>query len=151
MLKSWKLTLWKVSSVNDTLGHIFLPSFFRQKIFEAWILRLVSRDPNLVNASNNINVFILVLHIHLRASFTLANTAYFIWSLWTSQRTLLASFSSTFLFRDIKSGRGNSSSNNWLSVRLRQTILFKQDDAFFRHASKLNSKNVTNSYYMVDL
>ena len=70
------------------------------------------------------------------------HTAYCIWSLWTSRRTLLVSLSSNFLFGDIKRGRGNSSLNNWLRVRLGRTNLLKQDGGFFRHTPKFNPKNV---------
>ena len=106
-MKIFKLTLWKVSGVNDTLRHILSYKSLSTKDFsERETLRLVPRDPN------------LVLHICLRTSLRLAHTAFFNWSLWTSYRTRLASLSSKFLFRDIKRVRGNSSSNNWLSVRL---------------------------------
>ena len=146
MLKIWKLTLWKVSGVNENLGHILLgESFLTQDFWERQTLRLVPRDPNLVNGTNNVNIFVLVLHICLRTSFRLAHTAFFNWSLRTSHRTLLASFSSNFLFRDINRGRGNSSSNNWVSVHLLRTNVFKQDDTLFLHASKLNSKNMANT------
>ena len=91
MLKVWKLTLWKVSGVSDTLGHIvFGKSLLTKDFWESETLRLVPRDLNLVNATNNINVLIFVLHVCLRARFCLAHTAYFIWSFWTSHMTLLA-------------------------------------------------------------
>ena len=79
---------------------------------------------------------------HLPPSRT--HSAYFNWSLWTSHRTLLASLSKNFLFRDIKTGRGNSSSDNWLSVRLGWTNVFKQQDALFWHASIISSNNMAN-------
>ena len=132
MLKIWDFTLWKVSGVNDTLGHILLLKFLSTKRFwKRESLRLVPRDPNFVNATNNINVFIFVLHICLRARLCLAHNAYFSWSLWTSNRTLLASLSCNFLFGDIKRWRGNSSLKKWLIVRLVRTNLLKQDYAFF--------------------
>ena len=82
MMKIWKLTLWKVSGVNDNLGHILLQSLSAKDLWEREIVRLVSRDPNLVHATNNINVLILVLHISLSARLCLAHTVYFNWSLW---------------------------------------------------------------------
>ena len=84
-----------------------LRQFLSTKVFwERESLRLVPRDPNLVNATNNINVLILVLHICLRARLCLAHTAYFAWSLRASHRTILASLSSNFLLGDIKKGNG---------------------------------------------
>ena len=145
MLKIWRLTLRKVSGVNDTVGYILLgKSLPTNDFWQRETLRLVPRDPNRVNATNNINVLIFVLHIYLRARLCLARTAYINWSLWTPHRTLIASISSKFFFGDIKRGRGNSSSNNWLSVRLGRTNIFKQDDSLFWLAFKFNSKNVAN-------
>ena len=145
MLKIWKLRLRMVTGVNDTLVHIPLGKSFSTKDFrERETLKLVPRDPSLVNATNNINVLNLVLHICLRNSLRLAHTAYFNWSLRTSYRTLIASLSSKFLFGDVNSGRGNSSSNNWRSVRLGRTNVFKQDDALLWYASRFNSKKVAN-------
>ena len=54
--------------------NLFGKSLSTKDFWEIETLRL----PNLVNATNNINVLILVLHIRLRASFRLAYTAYFI-------------------------------------------------------------------------
>ena len=152
MMKIWKLTLWKVSGVNDTLGHFLLRQSLSTKDFwERESLRFVPRDPKLLNATNKINVLIFALPIRLRARFCLAHIAYFIWSLWNSHKTLLASFSSNFLFGDIKRGRGNSSLNSWLIVRLGPTNILKQDDAFNlwkRHLAptyiQFNSNNVAN-------
>ena len=145
MLRIWKLTLWKVSGVNDTPGHIPLGrSLSTKEFWERETRRLIPRDPNLVNATNNLNVLIFVLHIRLPASLRLAHTTYFIWSLWPSHRTLLASLSGNFLFGDNKKGRGNSGSNNWLSVRLGRTNVFKQDEALFWHNSEIRSKSAAN-------
>ena len=142
MLKIWKLLLWEMSGVIDTLGHTLLCKSLSTKDFwERETVRLVPRD-NFVNATNNINV--LVLHICLRTNLHAAHTACFNRSLRTSHRTPLASLSKIFFFREIKRGRGNSSSNNWLSVRLGLTNVFKQYDAFFWHALEFNSMNVAN-------
>ena len=86
---------WAVSTTpSDTF---LFASLFRWRISDSVkSLTLVPRDPNLVNSTNNINVFIFVLHICLRARLRLTHTAYFIWSIWTSHRTLLASLSSNF-------------------------------------------------------
>ena len=143
-MKIWTLTLWKVSGVNDTLGQFLLQSLSTKDLWERESLRLVSRDPNLVHATHNINVFFFVLHISLSARLCLAHTAYFNWSLWTSHRTLLASLSSNFNFGNSKKGRGNSSLNNWLIFRLGRTNLRKEDDTVFRDTSQLDSKNVAN-------
>ena len=144
-MKIWRLTLWKVSGVNDNLGHILLRKSLSTKDFwERETLGLVPRDPNLVNATNNINVLIFVLHIHLRARLFLAHTAHFIWSLWTSHRTLLAAHSSNFLFWDIIMGSGNSSLKIWLIVRLGLANLRKEDVTVFGHTSQLDSMNVAN-------
>ena len=143
-MKIWKLTLWKVIGVNDTLGHFLLQSLATKDLWERESLRLVSRDPNLVHATNNINVLILVLHICLSARLCLSHTAYFIWSIWTSHRTLLASFSSNIFFGDSKRGRGNSSLNDLLVVHLGLFNLLKEDDTFLGHTSEFKSKNVAN-------
>ena len=145
MLKFWKLTLWKVSGVNDILEHSRLcESLSTRDFWECESLRLVPRDPKLVNATTNINVLIFVLHI------CPAHTAYFIWFLRTSHRTHIASLSSSFPFGDIKRGRGNSSLNTWLIVRLERTNLLKQDDAFFWHTSSSFRRTWLISCYIVD-
>ena len=82
-MKIWKLTLWKVSGVNDTLGHIPLKSLAAKYLWERESLRLVPRNPNFLPATNNINILILVLHISLSSRLSFAHTAYFNWSLWT--------------------------------------------------------------------
>ena len=133
MFKFSKLTLWTVSSVNDTLRHILLrKSLSTEDFWERETPRLVPRDTN------------LVLQICLRDHVCLAHTTYFNWSLWTSHRNLLASLSSNFLLGDIKRGSGNSSLNNWFIVRLGRTNHLKQHDASFWYASEFNSKNVAN-------
>ena len=143
MLKIWKLTLWKVSSVNDTLGHTLLCKCLSTKVFwERESLRLVPWDSNLVNATNNFNV--LVLFIWLRNNFRLANANFFNWSLWISHRTLVTSLSSNFLFKDIKRGRGKSRWNPWHSVAFGRTDVLKQVDAPLWHSSRVSSKNVVN-------
>ena len=145
MMTIWKLTLWKVSGVNDTLGHILLRQSLSAKYFwERESLRLVPRDPNLVNATNNVNVLIFVLHICPIARLCLAHSAYFSWSIWTSHKTLLASLSSNFFFGDSKRGKGNSSMNSWLIVRLGRTNFPMENDALFGHTSEFNWKNVAN-------
>ena len=143
-MKIWKLTLWKVSGVNYTLGHFLLQSLATKDLWERESLRLVSRDPNLVHATNIINVLIFVIHINLSARLCLAHTAYFNWSLQTSHRTLLASLSSNIFLGDIERGRGNSSLNSWLIVRLGRVNLRKEDDTVFRHTPQIASKNVAN-------
>ena len=57
------------------------------------------------------------------------------------------SLSSNLFFGDIKSGRGNSRLNSWLTVPLRRTNLLEQDEAFFIHTSEFNSKNVANKLF----
>ena len=143
MLKIWNFKLWKVSGVNDTLGRILLgKSISTKDIWQRENLRLVLRDPNLVNATNIINVLVLVLHFYLRAGLGLAPTAYCSWFRWTSHRTLLAS--PALFCSGNQKGKGSSNSNNWLSVRLGWTNVFKQNDALLWRASKFNSKNVAN-------
>ena len=145
MMKFWKRTLWKWAVSTTPSGTFFLLSLFRRKISESVKPSdPYPKDPNLVNGTNNLNVLVFVLHVCLRTSLRLAHTAYFNWSLWTSHRTLLASLSKNFPFSDIKRGRRNSSSNNWGSVRLGRTNVFKQDDTIFRHVSKCNPKNLAN-------
>ena len=102
IVEDLKIHIVEVSGVKDTLGHFLLGKSLSTKPSERETLRLVHRDPNLVKATNNINVLIFVLHICLRARLCLAHTTYFIWCLWTSHRTLLASLSSNFLFGVIK-------------------------------------------------
>ena len=65
-MKIWKLTLWKVSGVNDTLGHILLESLATKDLWERESFRLIPRKSNFVHATNNINVLILVLRISFR-------------------------------------------------------------------------------------
>ena len=143
-MKIWKLTLWKVSVVNYTLGRSLLQSRATKDLWERETLRLVSRDPKFVHATNNINLLIFVLHISRSARLCLAHTAYFNWSLWTSHRTLLASLSSKIFFRDNNRGRGNSRLNSWLIARLGRVNLRKEDDTVFGLNLQIDSENVAN-------
>ena len=141
-MKIWKLTLWKVSGVNDTIGHFPLQSLATKDLWESESLRLVSRDPNLVHATNNINFLIFVLHIRLSAGVCLAHTAYFSWP--SGPPTGLSSpLSPATLSSGTKKGE-NSSLNSWLIVRLGRTNFRKEDDTFFRHTLQYGSKNVAN-------
>ena len=100
MSKIWKLTLWKVSGVNDTHKHTLLCSFLSTKDFkERETLTFEPRHPNFLNATNNI--IVLVLNICFRTSLRLTHIAFFNQSLWISRRTLLASLSNNFFSRDI--------------------------------------------------
>ena len=143
-MKIWKLTLRKVSDVNDTLGHFLLQSLASKDLWERESLRLVSRDPNLVHATNNMNVFIFVLHISFSALLCPAHIVYFNPSIWTSHRTLLSSLSNNLFFGDSKRGRGNSSLNSWLIVRLGRTNFRKEADTFFGYTLIVNLNNVAN-------
>ena len=143
-MKIWKLTLWKVSGLNDTLGHILPKSLAAKDLWERESLRFIPRKPNFVHATNNIDVLSLVLRISFSARLGLAHTAYFNWSLQTSHRTLLASLSSNNFFGDNKKGRGNSSLNSWFRVHLGRIDLRKEDDTVFGHTSRVASKNVAN-------
>ena len=57
--------------------HSSSPVFFDEGSLRRESLRLVSRDPNLVHATSNINVLIFVLHVSLNVRLRLAYTAYF--------------------------------------------------------------------------
>ena len=89
-------------------GTLFFVNLFRRRIPENIEPSDSYRDPNLVNATNNINVLILVLHICLHGSLHLTHTAYFIWSLWTSHRTLPASLSPAPFFSGTPTGEGET-------------------------------------------
>ena len=143
-MKIWKLTLWKVSGVNDTLGHTFLKSLAAKDLWEREPLRFISRKPNFVHATNNLDVLILVLRISFSTRLRLAHTAYFNWSFQTSHRTLLASLSSNILFGDNKRGRGSSSLNSWFFVHLGRSGLREEDDTVFGYTSRIVLKNVAN-------
>ena len=132
-----------MSGINDTLGHILLKSLAAKDLWERESLRLIPRNSNFVQATNNINVLIFVLHINLNARLCLAHTAYFIWSLWTSQKTLLASLSSNF-FGDSNRGRGNSSLKSWLIVPWDELISARKMTLSSDKLSEFNSKNVAN-------
>ena len=143
-MKIWKLTLWKVSGVNDTLGHILPKSLAAKDLWERESLRFIPRKHNFVHATNNIDVLILVLRISFSARFGLAHNAYFNWSLQTSHKTLLASLSSNNFFGDNKRGRGNRSLNSWFIVHLGRFDLRKEDYTVFGHTTRIVSKNVAN-------
>ena len=143
-MKIWKLTLWKVSGVKDTLGLLLLKSLAAKDLWERESLRIVPRNPNVVHATNNINDLILVLHINLSARLCLAHAAYFNSSLWTSHRTLLFSLSSNIFFGVNNRGRGNSSSNSWVIARLGRVNFRQEDDTVFRHTPQIDWKNVAD-------
>ena len=110
----------------------------------AWIPQTRIQRPQTRPGTNNINVLIFVLHISLSARLCIAHTGYYNWSLWTSHRTLLASLASNFFFGDSKRGRGNSSLNSWLIVRLGRANLRKEDDTVYGYTSQNDSKTVAN-------
>ena len=141
-MEIWKLTLWNVSAVNNTFGHNPLgKSLSIDKGFlRAWNPQTHThrpqprqrrqqhqrpRPPHLppYQPPSRTHHFLQLVPLDLPRD---------------SPRVSLQNI----LFRDIKSGRGNSSSNNWLSVHLGRTNVFKHNDALFWHASKLNSKDV---------
>ena len=140
MLKIWKLTLRKVSGVNDTLRHtLFRKSPSTKDFWERETLRLVPRDPNLVKTTNNINVLVPISASLQPPSCTHGFLQLVPLDLPEDSPRL--SLRELFL-QGHQRGMGNSSSNNWLSVRLGPTNVFQQDDALFWHASKFNSKTV---------
>ena len=143
-MKIWKLTLWKVSDVNDTLGHNLLKSLAAKDLWERESLRFIPRKTTFVHATNNIDVLILVLRISFSARLGLAHTAYFNWSLQTSHRTLLASPSSNIFFGDNNRGRGNNNLNSWFIVHLGRIDLRREDDTVFGHTLRIASKNAAN-------
>ena len=122
-------------------GHAFLQqAFHSQNFWERETLTLVPRGSNLLNATNKIDVLVLHFCLPTRRCLThILNCSH-----WTSQRTLFSSLSSKFLFKGMKRERGNSSSNNWLSIRLGRTDVCKHDNTLFWHLPQLNSKNVPN-------
>ena len=133
-----------MSGDNETLGHILLGKSRSAKDFRGReTLRLVPRDPkpstppttstSSSSSSTSASVLASVSHTPLSS----------IGYLDLPQDSLRFSVQQLPL-RGHQQGRGNSSSNNWLSVRLGRTNVFKQDDTLFQDASKFNSKNVAN-------
>ena len=89
-----------------TRSDTFFPSLLRRRISDNVNLRFISRQPNFVHATNNIDVLILALHVSSNARLSLTYPGYFNRSFQTSHRTLLSSLSSNILFGDIQRVKG---------------------------------------------
>ena len=149
MLEIWKLALWKLSGVNESLGNTLLCKSLSTKDFwELETLRLVPRDPNLVNAPNIINF--LFLHICLRSSLRPAHTALFNWCLCTFHRTLVALFPLFFSWETSKR-EGETANRTTDSVSAWDELMsLSQMTLFSDILRNLFRRTWLTGYYMVD-